>query len=211
MAIEPFDWNVVVVGYWNPAILVPRWIATRLLELDEKTPVTVEISLDGPGPHRVRHEGVVISVEHGRLNIAAESPTMKNLERAKYIAGNAIKALPETPLTAAGFNMRFKLKNAPEEFFRAIDITADKSFADADLIIKVRKTIRSFKYKEKGVINFEIMLSDDDTIIEFNFHLQSPISFELRDWLSLSCEESRKICTKILNGIGVKNTEEGWQ
>ncbi len=42
----PFDWNVVIIGSWNPAILTPQGITTRLLQLEAGTPVEVQVSLD---------------------------------------------------------------------------------------------------------------------------------------------------------------------
>ena len=38
MTVEALDWNVVVAGFWNPAILTPSGIARRLFGLPEETP-----------------------------------------------------------------------------------------------------------------------------------------------------------------------------
>ena len=53
MLLEPGDWNVVIVGHWNRAILTPQGIATRLLQLPPETEIGIEVPMDAIGPYRV--------------------------------------------------------------------------------------------------------------------------------------------------------------
>ncbi len=60
-----FDWDVVVVGFWNPAILTPAGIWKRLFELEQGTPVELEVPIDGLAPYRVSHEEITVTAERG--------------------------------------------------------------------------------------------------------------------------------------------------
>lgn len=211
MRVEPFDWNVVAVGYWNRAILTPKGIITRLFELDEATPIMVEVPMDGLEPHRVRHDGIIVVAHHGRLTLTTETPTLANLERAKQIAIKAMNKLPETPVTAAGFNIRLKLDDPPELLLKATDAIIDKSLSDAGFAIKNWITRRSLEHG-KGLLNLDIQQSDTaETLIEFNFHRQSTDISALREWLETPCEDIKTICSAILKDIAGLEFEETWE
>jgi len=211
MTIEPFDWNVVVVGYWNPAILTPSGIARRLFELDEGTPIAVEVPMDGLAPHRVRHDGIIVTAEPGRLALTVEVPTLTNLERARQIAIRAMDKLPETPLTAAGFNIRLKIDDPPEQLLKATTADADKLLSDASFRIKTMSIRRSIEHGH-GLLNLEIRQGNSaDTKIEFNFHRQSSALSELREWLETPCHGVKTVCSTILEKLAGLTFEEAWQ
>ena len=210
MPAEPFDWNVVVVGYWNPAILTPRGIARRLFELDEGTPIAVEVPIDGLAPHRVRHEGIVVTAEPGRLALTVEMPSLQNLERARQIAVRAMKNLPETPLTAAGFNIRLKLDDPPGQLLNATSAEADKLLSDAGFTIKTRAIRRSIE-QGQGLLNLKIREDDGaETTIEFNFHRQSSAIEELQKWLQMPCDDVKAACAAALEKLAGLEFEEAW-
>jgi len=199
------------VGYWNLAILTPKGIVRRLLELKEETPITVEVPMDGLAPHRVRHEGIIIIAEHGRLTVATETPTIENLEQARQIAIKAIENLPETPLSAVGFNIRFKLDDPPDELLKATATVLANLLSDESLTIKTRKIRYSFEHGA-GLVNLDIKQSDNtETTIEFNFHQQSSIPIELVEWLKISCEDVKDLCSTILKTVTGLEFEEAWQ
>jgi hypothetical protein len=211
MAIETFDWSVVVAGYWNPAILTPSGIARRLFELDEGTPIAVEVPMDGLAPHRVRHDGIIVTAEPGRLALTVEVPGLANLERARQIAVRAITRLPETPLTAAGFNIRLKLDDPPEQLLNATTADAEKLLSDAGFLIKSRSLRRSIRIGD-GLLNLDIRQGDGvDTKIEFNFHRQSSSLVELREWLETPCNDVKRVCSTILEKLAGLKFEEAWQ
>jgi hypothetical protein len=211
MTMEPFDWNVVAVGYWNLAILTPKGIATRLYKLEEETPITVEVPIDGLAPHRVRHEGIIIRAEHGRLVIATENPTLTDLDRAREIAITAINWLSETPLTAVGINLKFKLDEPPEMLINATETALDKLLSDDGFEIKIKKSNRSFVHG-LGLVNLDIQQNENaETSIEFNFHRQSFLVSELLEWLKIPCDDIKSICSTILYNLTGNGFREEWQ
>lgn len=211
MSVEPFDWNVVVVGYWNLAILTPSGIARRLFELDEGTPIAVEVPMDGHAAHRVRHEQIIVTAEPGRLALMVGVPSLHNLERARQIAIRAMEKLPETPLAGAGFNIRLKLDDPPEQLLSATTAGADTMLSDAGFTIKTRTIHRSIE-KGHGFLNLEIRQDDGaETKIIFNFHRQSSVIGELREWLEMPCDDVKTACATTLEKLAGLEFKESWQ
>jgi hypothetical protein len=176
-----FDWNVVVVGFWNPAILTPAGIGKRLFELEQGTPVELEVPMDGLAPYRVSHEEITVTAERGRLTIYSKKPNYAQLDRARSVAIRAIEGLPETPVTAAGFNIRIKVESLPELLLPAITPKFDALLSDADFSIETRVLGRTLKLGN-GILNLSIEQAENLKVI-LNFHRQSTKTTELVSWL----------------------------
>ena len=181
MSIEGTNWNVVVAGYWNPAILTPSGIAHRLFGLAPGTPVLIEVPVEGLAPYRVKHENLTVTAELGRLVISADTPRYELLERAKQIAAKAVEGLPETPLTAAGYNVRVKVSDPGDDLFMGAQSSVDASLSDAGFAIESRGLRRALKIGD-GVLNFTLQQGEDVTV-ELNFHRQSHDRDDLVNWL----------------------------
>src|SRR5437867_4460257 len=102
MALIPADWNVIVIGRWNRAILTPQGIVTRLFQLPPETDVGIEVPMDAIGPYRVIHDGLVVMVSSSQLIVETQEHSFPSLQRAMHIASRAMTSLPETPMRAAG-------------------------------------------------------------------------------------------------------------
>jgi len=201
MKIEPFDWNVVVVGFWNPAILTPAGIAQRLFGLEPGTPIGVEVPLDGLAPFRVKHESITVTVGRGRLTVFADAPKYDLFERGMRIAAVAIKNLPETPISGAGFNLRFRIQNPPESLVKKLDVALDDSISDHDWKIASRSLRRALAYKE-GVINFDLQDDNDEYIkVVFNFHLEVPNRESLHQWLCTPIQEVKEVVSTVFEKV----------
>lgn len=188
MKLEAYNWNVVIAGYWNRAILTPKGISRRLFDIPEGTPVLVEVPIDGiMAPYRVKHNGLTITPDMGRLVIEADDPQYKVLDYAKKIGALAIERLPETPLSAAGYNIRIKVIEPPEQLILATTSTIDDLLSDAGhTIINGRSLKRSLTWDE-GIVNLNID-QDEDMHVEINFHRQSSKPDDLISWLNKPIE-----------------------
>jgi hypothetical protein len=210
MAVEAFDWNVVVVGFWNPAILTPAGIGKRLFGLEKGTPIAVEIPLDGLAPSRVRHDGLTVTSELGRLAIVADAPSLANLNRARVVAARAIRDLPQTPLTACGFNIRFKFSELPERILAGTKSALDDWLSDVKLRIISRTIGRSIEF-ENGMLNLTIrQVSESETNVELNFDRQSANIDELLEWLEQPINDVMTSVASVLTTLEV-SFEEKWK
>jgi len=183
MNLEPHDWNVVVVGFWNRAILTPQGIATKIFDLPRSTPVDVQIAIDGIAPPRVRHEGIIVSVDDKVLTIHPETFTGTYLERAIGVARRAKTILPETPIMAFGANLRYKIIDPSDILLQQMVSSLDGELSDNDFEIKARTLRRQLKF-DFGVLNMKLLVRVDNSgYLEFNFHCDTEIDFN--NWLNL--------------------------
>lgn len=199
MNLEPFDWNVVVIGYWNPAILTPAGVGRRLFGLAVGTPLLVEVPIDGLAPHRVKHDGLTVTAELGRLLVHADDPKYALLDRARQIAVRAMSDLPETPLTAAGFNIRFRIGEPSNEFLAATNAGVDNLLSDTGFKIESRSLGRSVKC-EDGVLNLSIQQGQDSRI-ELNFDRQSSKREELIEWLQFPLAKVEETVSRVFDKV----------
>ncbi len=207
MAIEPLNWNVVVAGYWNPAILTPSGIALRLFGLEKGTPILVELPLEALAPTRVRHEGLTVTAEMGRLAVNADRATYGLLDRARQVAAKAIEDLPVTPLSAAGYNVRFRMSDPPDDLLTAMECGIDNSLSDAGFSIDARSLRRSLKLSP-GIVNLSIEQEKEEVMVEFNFHCQSSDHKELVAWMQWPIDKIRDIVSRTFKEVFEVQLEE---
>ena len=215
--IEPFDWNVVINGFWNRAILTPSGIAERLFGIPKGSGFEVFVPVNGLAAPKVKHEGLVVSAEDRELIIGTEHSTFEKLEKAMGVARKALSELPVTPVSAAGFNVRFVSKDYPDELSHINESSIDKSISDAGYEIIICELKRQIAFKEgpfkDGYLNCFVSHHADCTIkVVLNFHKNSKVVKELIDWLDVSedvlIEGVSQIIEKLM-GINLKELEIG--
>ena len=200
MSLIPAEWNVVVLGYWNRAILTPSGIATRLFGLDTGTPVEVLIAIDTVAPHQVKYKGLTVVVGGDRLIVLPEKRDFQELQRAKEIAGRALTDLPATPVIAAGINVKYSCRE-PMEALQ--DVTRnewwDTQLSDKKYEIKGRSLSRSLGFGD-GQINFSVTEESKGTfVVQFNFHRESRNNVpELRSWLTTPIDHIESQVNRVL-------------
>ncbi len=198
MSLNPQDWNVVVVGRWNRAILTPSGIAFRLFDLPKGTPVKVAVPLDSYGPYQVEHNGVTVTAGSDRLMVAAVEPTFNNLEEAKIVAARAIEKLPETPFSAAGINVRYQSTEIVGDLAKVTRHDTDSKLTDKDHEILARLHQRTIRWEE-GKINISVdQQPDNNYTIQFNFDLTMEEWDKLQAWLKTPIEKIESVTEELL-------------
>ena len=202
MNFKPFDWNVVVRGAWNRAILTPHGIKRLVFDLPKGTSVAVEVALDAPGsPQRVRYEGIVVSVVPGSLVIEPDPCDYDLLDRARQCACRAMTELPRTPFSAAGFNIRYRFEEPPSALLRTIQCDVDRIVSDLELKIVGRKLYRTLDWQD-GEINLEIDADKEGAVaLVLNFHKGSEEHEVLMAWLSLSMDRVKAEVARVLEAL----------
>lgn len=190
MAIIAKNWNVVIVGRWNKAILTPAGIARRLFCLGEDIPVEVLIPLDMVATLQVRHDKIIVVARNDRLIIQIEDCEYPHLAKAMEIGARALRSLPETPLFAVGINVQWTVPQTTE----ALQIVTKKTdfdnrLSDEDFVISGRSITRALNWKE-GRINITVGEDHGDPFdILFNFELRSSDVKQQLDWLSANVQD----------------------
>lgn len=187
---KPEDWNVVIPGAWNPAILTPPWISEHLFGKPHGTVLDVKIALAPGAVPQVSGDGITVDPSGGSLMIAAENPSKGSLAAAARIGMKALTRLPETPIGAAGINIRYSFEDAPNTILEGLKSSVDDGLSDSDRYIVARGFTRKVPWRE-GVVNITVA-TDENLVarVAFNFHCDG----DNRDdrivrWLE-KCEEA---------------------
>ena len=206
MPAEPFSWNVVIVGSWNPAILSPDGISRRLFQLPQGTPVELEMAVDRPGQFRVGYQGILVVPSSISLEIAARVPDRNSLLRACDLGKRALETLPETPVSAAGMNIRYQFAEVPDRIFDLVKAPLDAALSDAGFAVRGALTKRGIEI-EPGMLNLQITEARGGVpagTLEFNFHRDSSVPEELRQWLARG-EEFIGLSNNVIDAMGVND------
>jgi len=126
--------------------------------LAEGTPAPVEVPLDGVGPYGVRDEksNLVVMATRDRIIVAMGHADYGSLEEARQVGIRALERLPETPVHAAGFNLRFSAVQTgdvtalvqagiDDRLSQSETAQAEKAFKDAvdkELLEKLRNRLK---------------------------------------------------------------------
>ncbi len=196
--IKTVSWNSIVVGKWNPAILSPKGIAKEIFEKDNTNPIDVLIPLDTIGPAKVKIDDFVVSVDFDRLVIDCEKSNWEHLEGSREYCIKAMNALPKTPVTAAGFNIRYELSEPFDQFMDLLEMPLDTNISDNAISIGQREIRRSLEW-EKGTINLHVIKNrEDDYMILLNFEMKSDERKQLTHWLKKTTGTIKKITKTIM-------------
>jgi hypothetical protein len=187
MPLTRHDWNVVVVGRWNRAILTPQGVATRLFNIapDDPVPLLVEFPLDALGPFRLTHNELVVMVTDQQLIVESQARDLPGLHRAMEVAIRALRQLPETPVTAAGFNIRYRVEThaaIPPCLADAFQHIWEHRFADAGHPI-IETGLNWISRWGESKIGVNMVRGEQDLRINLNFE-RSGVHNDLVDWLS---------------------------
>jgi hypothetical protein len=205
--LKPIVWNTVVAGKWNPAILTPQGIAMMVFSKGKDIPIEVLVPLDALGPLKVRIDGFTVAANFERLVVDSAKNDWESLHKSREFCLKAMDELPKTPVSAAGFNIRYSLENPDGEFLELVKPPLDNSITDNGFEIinkEIRKTLR---WKE-GAINLHITKQGAlDYQLLLNFDLKSSDNKVLKDWLNIPIDEVRTVTEKIISLV-LKISEE---
>ena len=177
--IKPVEWSAVVAGRWNPAILTPKGIAELIFE--KPSPTTL-----------------IVTSDYTRLIIECEKPDWDSIEKAKGYCCKAIDALPKTPMEAAGFNIRYELKDPDDNFLNVLESPLNSNLSDDGFEIVKRESKRSLSWHD-GVINVELLKLDSSGYrINLNFHMSSTDITVLKNWFNINTEDLKEVTKKII-------------
>lgn len=197
-SMEPINWNVVVNGAWNRAILTPAWIAQVVLGLPQDSPVDVMVPLDSFAPFLVRHGGLIVTPARSQLQVQLEVPSKDSLATAMEAMQRAIRELPRTPLSACGINIRFM---SPEPGDRVVERTrcqTETQLSANGYEIRVRRRGETMAFRN-GALNFIADIpTTGPTVLTFNFDHQCTTPDEALSWLMIPASEYVEEASKVL-------------
>jgi hypothetical protein len=192
------DWNIVVLGAWNRAILTPAWIGQTVLGSPEDAPVEVLVPLDGVAPFQVRHQGITVVPAPGQLLVQLEEPTEALLTRAMEVTKKAISDLPRTPLRACGINIRYSAPEPPALLLDRMRCQSERLFSDNSYEVRMRRRGETLAFHE-GTLNVIADIPTTGTFtLTLNFDRPGPSHSDILDWLSRPANDYIDEATKVV-------------
>jgi hypothetical protein len=204
MPLDPYDWNVVILGRWNRAILTPSGIATRLFHLPPNSEIAIEVPMDAIGPFRVSHRGLTVMVTNAQLVVEARDNSFQSLGLAMEVANRAMEDLPHTPVGAAGLNIRTQGTGTDQHLrtlIAATQLVWDQQFEKLGYPI-VRRDVTWVAEWNAGKISVNLTREDHDQILRVNLNFERVGTHEeLMGWLTQPIEEIRGQVRRILTDV----------
>lgn len=206
MPLVATDWNVIVIGRWNRALLTPNYIIKDLFQHPKGTQVQVEFPMDAVGPFRLRHDGLVVMVTGPQLIVELQSNDYDSLDYAKRIAVRAAEELAKTPLTVAGYNIRFHSEQedpALQPLLEATELWGRDRLARSGYEVN-RQSVAWVADWDGGKITVTLVRANSDKNLEVNFNFErvGEGREELIDWLRRPTTEAKahveRICVDVL-------------
>jgi hypothetical protein len=192
MPLNPYEWNVVLVGHWNRAILTPQGIANRLFQLPPETEIGIEVPVDSIGPYRVSHSELVVMVNSVQLIVEATANDFTALQRAMRLAHRAMENLPETPVFAVGFNVRAQGSGDDPQLQPLIDATVllwDDRFNRVECPIS-RRDVTWVGDWQGGRVSVNLTRDQNDRQVKVQLNFERTGSREdMANWLARPVEE----------------------
>lgn len=164
--------TVVLAGAFNPAILVPQWVAVHGLGHPAGQDFQVEMlaPVGGTGQARFAFDGIAYSAGFKNFILHVDGALLAQSERAVVAVANILSQLPHTPVTGIGFNFGFMVEE-PGAALLALMTTHDgltDSF-DGDSEVVTRRWGNTVKWEE-SIVSVDCELAGGQAIVTFNFH-----------------------------------------
>ncbi len=202
----PVNWNVVVAAAWNRAILTPGGIARRLFGLAQGLGVEVLVPIEGLEPPKVIHEGTMITASTSLLIVEMKTQGYDGMEKALNIGAKALHELPETPVRAAGYNIRYHCHSSMHlDHSEPLQLQLN-ALSDNNYEVVSHGLLHQIRFRE-GVINLKAVTKVDVLELELNFHRDSNKREDLIEWLEIPVKEVEAEVSKLTSALGITITE----
>jgi len=211
MMFDPFGWSIVIAGRWNPAILTPAGIARRVFQIEKGKEIglQVDVPLDGISPYRVKDPSNTLAVMATDRRVTIEPIRMNYaaFQKAMKAGKDAVQSLPETPLSAAGININFRVSDLDTPLNAMISSSLDATVSDLHFSIHDRSLSRSLVFRT-GLINLILMVTETDTKIFFNFHCGSSEHSKIIEWLSTPIDSIVEQVNNLSKALNIQVQEQ---
>ena len=151
---------------------------------------------------------LAVAVDSQSLEVNAVQCEYDNLHEAMGVARKALESLPETPISAVGINIRYKLDALPAKTVDRLRCDLDSELAALDYV-RVENTISKNVEFNAGVIS--LILSWDNSghaTLVVNFNRTTQEHSEAIEWLALPIEELRTNAHNIaVRALGIPESE----
>lgn len=172
MVPELSEWNIVLVGQWNPHILNAKWIAKELFgstNIQIEAEMIIAPTIVGP---RYSYDNLIIYPSVHRLLVGMKKGDEETLKKAEELAETTLRLLNHTPIRALGINYSFLQEDPKEEILKIFNLSDNTKLLSAGLQNNsVTEIVRKVPHLERD-LNLKISLFNKSSTlkIHFNYH-----------------------------------------
>jgi hypothetical protein len=170
MIVKLDNWSIVLAGHWNRMIFTPEWVSPRFFEGREE--LETMVALLPILPIIYRDNDIAIEVATSRVIVRPRNAADAILVRMEQVAVRILRELNNTPITGVGVNFGFVERNPTQELLDLVDLPDNPRLAQAGWEILDRKIVRQLRRAER-IVNFTIAFSQNDVLLDFNFHTET--------------------------------------
>jgi len=177
------EFNIVVVGGWNPSIFNPVWIQENLTD-NENTLVSLAFPLDDPtAPRKISFEGLNLFPGRKQLIISPEKLGIDGIKLCANKLAKIFDLLIHTPVTNCGINFCFEESNNLEKVFEALKLNEKNNINDK---FKLQSSSINRKFKDQDGLEMNLSITDSlqGGTLGFNFHYNSKSLTEVKELIT---------------------------
>jgi hypothetical protein len=166
MAIEIHHTSTVLIGRWNPAIVVPPWLVSQNI-VEGKADSSVQGRIGGQGELLFSLGGMRWEVSESRLVIKSEDGANTGL-----VAKAVLDRLRHTPVQAIGTNFAFRLTpdHYPAEMIPCLGSIRVPDEGTDSPIRKVQTQV-SKATGDNSACHITVNHAQDMIIVAYNYHI----------------------------------------
>lgn len=177
--------TLVLAGAFNPAILVPQWVAVHGLGYTPNDQFQVEMlaPILGGGQSRYTFDGLSYSAGFRNVTFHLDDTNPIQAQRAITTAASILEKLPHTPISGLGINFAFLVTEPlPAMLAFMTDHEAmTETFSDETEVV-TRGWGNTLKW-ESALVNFECEVAGGQATIAINFHYSTDSAAQAVDIL----------------------------
>ncbi len=198
-------WSIVLVGAWNPAILMPPWLGKHVLE-QEDTTVQILLPLAQADQRIFDYSDYQfrLIVRQDRVQVAPMVLSDKALTTCETVVGKLLSLLPHTPITAIGINLAFQAEGAQGQLIEVLtpsDGDVLQGLALEPQATSIKRTLRGVTSEGSPELRLTMNLDHGSgtAAMEFNYHFDyTPMT----DVLPGAFERLRAYSARVVEAYG---------
>jgi hypothetical protein len=168
----PDNTTLVLAGAFNPAILVPQWIALNALDIPAGQDLPVQMMAPvGPGfGQAAKYMFAGLSYSPGFQNLTFYLEGDNNGQRVCDVAARILGLLPHTPISGVGFNFGYMEENPGVQLLELLQSGSSLASALGEGTEVVSRSWGNVSSWEGALVSTRAEIRGGSVTVDFNFH-----------------------------------------
>lgn len=158
---------LVIIGFWNKAILSPNWVSRYIFPKKE---IHVEFPINNSNASlKFNVDGISLNVIDQRLLFSIKEPSDQSFELIGTTAMSLCRSLPHTPVSSFGINHIFESSIEEIRDGNLFDLVDRSLVDDGGYDVQCIKIGRTIKFAD-CILNLSLSKKETTIVYDFNYH-----------------------------------------